>query len=463
MQRVFSRSHIVAFVALLAVVVAGSAYGEPFQPDPITREYTNFVPMTTNIRALPTVFGVEVLDVRPERGLDMLRSLGPAWIRRNGLLWKDVETIEGRGYVWTRPNVVALEREMLEVRERGLELILVVRGSPRWATQPYTADCGPINSEKYGRYASFLGAAIKRYSQPPFNVRYWELGNEPDAPVGADSVYGCWGIPSDPYYGGRAYGEMLKAVYPAMKAANPSIQVLNGSLLLDKPNTPSSRFMDGVLLAGAANSFDVLGFHSYCMYDPTDSNGHDAMFDSCADDWKISFLRQLIRSYGVPSKPMLRTEAALLCSVPHTACRQQQADFIPRHFARTMRDQILGSIWFEFESDAFRNSALVEPSDPRVARPAFVAMTQASTMFGGARYLGSLSDQPAGVEGYRFERGREEILVVWSDETRTISIPVDQGAGVDCSNRDGRAIDCDNLAGEVSLTVGPSPAYVAWR
>ncbi len=96
-------------------------------------------------------------------------------------------------------------------------------------------------SRQYGRFAAFLSEVVKRYSQPPYNVRYWEIGNEPDTPIGPDSGFGCWGVNGDPYFGGGAYGNMLKAVYPAIKAANPQVQVLNGSLLLDRPNTPPAQ------------------------------------------------------------------------------------------------------------------------------------------------------------------------------------------------------------------------------
>ena len=62
-------------------------------------------------------------------------------------------------------------------------------------------------------------------------------------PTSFDTIrgYGCWGVRTDPYYGGRAYGDMLKVVYPAIKASNPAVQVLHGSLLLDRPYNPQTR------------------------------------------------------------------------------------------------------------------------------------------------------------------------------------------------------------------------------
>jgi alpha-L-arabinofuranosidase len=115
-----------------------------------------------------------------------------------------------------------------------------------------------------------MAEVVRRYSRAPYNVLYWEIGNEPDAYIFPnDSVYGCWGVKDDPYYGGEAYGRMLTAVAAAMKAVNPNVKILNGGLLLDKayssadPATRSGRFFEGVLRAGAGPAIDILSFHSY--------------------------------------------------------------------------------------------------------------------------------------------------------------------------------------------------------
>jgi len=445
------------FVVLLALLMAGSSFAEPAAPNSTEHHHINFVPFTSNGVVPRTVFGVEMTAARPDRGLDNVAQLGPAWVRLNGLLWKDVEPLERRGYTWTSPTVAALEAELLAISARGLQPVLVVRGYPRWAAQ---TDCAPIDPDKYAQFASFLAAAVKRYSVPPFNVRYWELGNEPDAPIGADNMYGCWGNPADPYYGGRAYGNMLKAVYPAIKAANPQVQVLNGSLLLDRPTTPSAKFMGGVFAAGAANAFDVLGFHAYCMFDSAKPDGHDALYDRCADDWKVQFLRSMARTHGVPNKPLMRTETALLCLVGHHACRQQQANYVVRHYARSVRDRLLGSIWYIYDSDGFRNAALVEPESPSVPRPAWTAMQHAATMFGDARYYGELLGQPPEVEGHRFTRDSKVITVVWSNEAQRLQIPVAAGTTASCSGRDGQLLSCRSMGNMVELWVGPSPVYI---
>ncbi|HJZ47936.1 MAG TPA: hypothetical protein VKE41_12250, partial [Roseiflexaceae bacterium] len=325
----------------------------------------------------------------------------------------------------------------------------------RWATTPYQADCAPINPSKYARFAAFLAAAVARYSQPPYNVVYWQIGNEPDANIFPnDSGFGCWGVKSDPYYGGRAYGDMLKVVYPAIKAANPAVQVLHGSLLLNTayhPNIPASlsgRFFEGVLLAGAANSFDILAYNAYVW--------GNAM---SKPDWKTPYLRGLMSTYQVPLKPMLITEQALLCE---PACPQLQAYMVGRFYARALSSNLLGSLWYMYDSDSFHHTALVEPNNIAQLRPAYDAYKHAAAQLKGASYLGALEGQPAGVEGYRFAQPAGELTIVWSATAQPVVIPVASDATVICTAWDGQPLPCINSGG-VALTADLGPIYVAAR
>ncbi len=93
-------------------------------------------------------------------------------------------------------------------------------------------------------------------------------------PPAVYSVFGCWGNPNDPYYGGGYYAELLKRAYPAAKAANPQAIVMNGGLLLDcDPRYPPpgkdclpAQFLEGMLRNQGAAYFDILAFHGYPYY-----------------------------------------------------------------------------------------------------------------------------------------------------------------------------------------------------
>jgi hypothetical protein len=420
-----------------------------------------YLPLLQNMTRPSSVFGLEASSIVAGRNRGDLADLGPTWIRKNGLSWAAVEPVEGAAYQWDTPSVAALEQEMIAASQLGVKLIVIVQGSPAWATAPYTVNCAPINPASQGRFASFLAAAVERYSQSPYNVRYWEIGNEPDAPVFAgDSVFGCWGNTADPYYGGQAYGAMLNVIYPVIKAANPASQVLFGGLLLDSIYNPetgegaSSRFLEGALIAGAGNSFDILAYHAYSFYDGS-ADGSPQM------SWKVPFLRDVLVTYGV-SKPLFNTEAALLCGDPSLACQQAQAYAIPRLYARAMRDSLQGFIWYIYDSDSFRNTALIEPTNPAQQRPAYVAYRYARSVLQGAQYYASLPGLPAGAEGYIFVAGQQAIALAWSNAAQSLELPFTQPL-IGCSEWDGQAAACTNADGVLRIELGPAPRYIMWR
>jgi hypothetical protein len=84
-----------------------------------------------------------------------------------------------------------------------------------------------------------MAEVVKKYSVPPYNVRYIQIWNEQDAPydwvndsfrnrlLGEQSYHG------DHYYGGEYYGEMLKRVYPKDESKQTqSVQVLTGCIII---------------------------------------------------------------------------------------------------------------------------------------------------------------------------------------------------------------------------------------
>lgn len=67
------------------------------------------------------------LEFHSMADLDPIYDVGAFWLRRNGLIWHDVESEEGMR------NWEALEKleiELITASERGQEVILIVRGTP---------------------------------------------------------------------------------------------------------------------------------------------------------------------------------------------------------------------------------------------------------------------------------------------------------------------------------------------
>jgi hypothetical protein len=419
-----------------------------------------YLPLMRELGPGLTPFGLEVDQVVPERDVERLIDLGPSWVRRNALSWAAVEPVEGAGYAWDHPSIVQLEQDLLALNRVGTRVVLIVHRSPDWAITPYQADCAPINPAKYQAFAAFLRAAVERYSQPPFNVQYWEIVNEPDAPISPnDAVYGCWGVADDPYYGGRAYGEMLNVVYPEMKRAAPSIQVLFGGLLLDRPFSAedgsgrSSLFLEGALLVGAGASFDILSFHSYTFYNGTPDGNQP-------QSWKVAYLREVLARFEL-DKQLFQTEGALLCVERSSECHLAQAHGVPRLYVRAMRDGLLGYIWYLYNSDSFRHTALIEPASLTEVRPAYTALRTLRYTLQGASYNGIFPALPTDAEGYVLVRGTEAIGVVWSNTPQLLQMPFTAPL-LGCHDWQGTAVACMVQEGVLTVELQPGPLYIRW-
>jgi len=167
---------------------------------------------------LEPIGGIELHTISDKGGLTLLENTNTYWIRHNGLFWSDVESVEGERN-WEALS--ELETELQNAAAGGYEVILIIRHTPEWARMIPDYHCGPIKPEKLAAFANFMHDIVVRYSAPPFNVKFWELGNEPDVDyklIKPNAPYGCWGDDQDAYYGGGYYAEMLSAVYPQIKA-----------------------------------------------------------------------------------------------------------------------------------------------------------------------------------------------------------------------------------------------------
>jgi hypothetical protein len=269
------------------------------------------------------------------------------------------------------------------------------------------------------------------------------LGNEPDTQiVNQRRGYGCWGDGRYETFGGEAYGEMLKVVYPAIKAADPGAQVLIGGLLLDcDPTHPpegqtcrSGRFLEGILDAGAGNAFDLLSYHGYVHWDGThvvDMDNPSWQHRGGVSVGKAAFVREVMARYHV-DKPLMLTEGSLIYPLntgedwvpPDAAFYDAQAEYVVRLYARNWANEIQATIWYTLDGPGWRYGGLLdEHQAPRPAYEAFRFMTQE---LGDAWYEGPVT-RYANLEGYAFGAPEKQIWVLWPPQNATwsINLPAD--------------------------------------
>lgn len=460
----------------LALVIAATTVTTPMpSPMPSPPASQTSTPPPSEPPNQPPAIQPSILGVEFHAGFSNIAAeavnLNAAWIRLNGLLWADVEPQEGQRN-WSA--MAALEQDILAATSRGAQVVLIVRRTPAWAQRIDGRPCSAPKPEKLDAFAAFLRDAVARYSAAPYNVTYWEIGNEVDvSPEMAkpDDVYGCWGNSSQTYYGGEEYANLLKVVYPAMKRANPAVQVQVGGLLLDCPITPGmpncdmSTFMEGVLRAGGAGSFDGIGFHSYDFYSGLPGEYGDSRWNASwktsgpAAVQKIAFLQALLKRYAVVGKYLMLSETSVLCwscASPVEAHEQTKAMYVPQMFAYAHAYNLRATIWYSFHS-AWQQSQLVDSRGNPLH--VYTAMQVLQRKMAGATYIGAIlfdELQNNQARGYKFRANGREVWLMWglSQSDVLVTLPAHPSAISDALGKVQPA--------KRAFTLTPMPLYVEW-
>jgi hypothetical protein len=419
-----------------------------------------FIPVIANrYPVIPSTFGVEVTSISDSAGFDKAVAAQTYWVRNFVIDWSRIEPDEppiggSPTYQWQYVD----ETGLLYAAAKGAKVIAMVKFTPVWARMYPQYACGPVADLHLDEFARFMGDVVNRYSRPPYNVKYWEIGNEPDVdPIQYSlpeyNIYGCWGDHNDPYYGGGYYAEALKLVYPAIKQADPHAQVLIGGLLLDCdpldpdsiPTTgpdcrPASKFFEGILRHNnqldGANYFDIVSFHGYPPF-------VGFIQDDSFPKWnqrggvvlgKVAFLREVLSRYNV-SKPIIHTEGSLICpeymngqqgsyncNPPNSIFFEAQADYVVWLYVRNIAEGLMGTVWYMFNDPGWRYSGMLDLSlNPRPSYNAYKFMTEELV---GATFVRKNTSYP-GVKVFEFSRPGKRIWVMWTSDgvTRTINLP----------------------------------------
>ncbi len=440
---------------------------------------TLFLPVVMKNYPWISPFGVETLRYLTDGSLLLQRAsdLDARWVRLNGKIsWRDLQPVEGGVIDWSQLST--FEAELRALKSAGITPIVIVDDSPHWATI-YPSSCAAISEDKFDAFADFMRQLVQRYSVAEFNVHHWELGNEPDIDpkfVPVDNFYGCWGDTDDPYYGGRHYGNMLKAVTPVIKAADSSASVWIGGLLLDNPNTTNPNygrpelFLEGILAAGAGPFFDIVSYHAYMGYNNQIVDQDNGVETSPWYSWggavlgKASFLQQTLNQYGV-QKPLFVTEFALNCPeyidecnpVPNVTFWEMQASQLVRSMVRGVSNGLMGLIWFTLEGPGWRHGGLLDSNqDPRLVYDAYQQLT---TQLRNSKYA-RVVDYGAGVEAYEYLQSTTVVHVVWAEEDETGTIEIPELDFVEARTRDGLLLNPSLIGGTYRVPISFDPVYI---
>ena len=214
-----------------------------------------------HLSATAPLGGVNVVSVGPsalsiaDKTIQEAQALHAAVIRTD-VPWSAVEPLPGQ---FEARSEAFADRLVNDAAAAGIRVIMTVDSTPCWASSapaPILHTCSPGRSgaanawppSDPSTYAAFVADLAARYGTHLAAIEVW---NEPDQ---ANQLYFA-----GPEKAVR-YAAILRAAYPAIKAANPQIPVLAGSLV-----GSNGIFLRALYAAGIKGYYDGLAVHYYTV------------------------------------------------------------------------------------------------------------------------------------------------------------------------------------------------------
>ena len=280
-----------------------------------------------------------------DRSISMMRDAGVKWIRAN-INWSSIEpNSKGSLDAWW---LTEIDYAVAQAQAAGIQVLMpIADGVPYWASGD-PKKSGGNSWNKYWKpanfqdYADFVKAIVTRYSAK--GVHAYEVWNEPN-------YSRFW--PSGP--NASDYANMLKATYPAIKAADPSATVITGGV-----SRNDFAFVRGLYNAGAKGYFDAVGVHPYTnKVDPTscwtDGAGNNSIDAFCG----LESVRDVMVDNGDSAKTMWLTEFgwSTASGASNGVSEAMQADYLKKSF--TKLDEypwVAHAFWYSFRNNYWSNN-----------------------------------------------------------------------------------------------------------
>ena len=232
----------------------------------------------------------EVEEWKIKRSLELVRQMGAPWIVEF-FPWAYYQGSDG-DVAWEHPDQV-----VNHAHAQGLKVIARIGLTPDWARPPDTP-LTYLDADAYDDFAAFAAAFAERYRG---KVDYLVIGNEPNLSYE-------WGYRPTT---AEDYVDLLKVVYPAVKAANPDMQILAGALAptLEPEGSPwglnDLQYLAQMYEAGVAPYFDGLAVHAYGLTFPADTEPDPDILNFR----RIELVREVMVDAGDGDKSIFVTEA----------------------------------------------------------------------------------------------------------------------------------------------------------
>jgi hypothetical protein len=208
-------------------------------------------PPLGGVNATGLTFGASTATVAQE--ISWAHSLDAHAIRVE-IPWSTLEPTQGQ----IEPRALAFTDNLVnQASAAGIKVVALVMSTPCWASSApasLLSKCRPGQSSKAqawppidpNTYGSFVAFLAGRYGSKLAAIEVW---NEPDQA-------------NEDYFAGpnkaKRYAAVLRAAYPAIKRADPTMPVLGGSLV-----GSNGAFLRALYAAGIKGYYDGLSVHFY--------------------------------------------------------------------------------------------------------------------------------------------------------------------------------------------------------
>ncbi len=334
---------------------------------PATTPYLTGVSATRSPSSPTSISGINSFlteqdsPVEADRQAALLENASVRWAREE-FEWKRVEPREGY-FDWAKfDQAVAISQA------RNVDMIGKLVYSAPWASSA-PAGTAPDVAQYYppadnADFAAYAAATVARYKD---RVRVWEVWNEPN---------------TEYYWRGGAtaqqYGALLKATYTAIKAVDPTATVLVGGL--DQFSDP---FMQGVLAAGAGDSYDALAIHLYTIDGAPETGAIPTYLDAA----------QAFLNRNAPGRGLWITEVSWsTCTrCPGATSEADQAAYLSRMYLDAAARGVQAIAWYNLvggdDPEAILDTYAVTEKSGRL-KPAYTALKEVGAVLADGAAIG---------------------------------------------------------------------------
>ena len=276
-----------------------------------------------------------------DRTATALRNARAQWVRMT-MIWSDA--VEPGDDTYSSSTLSNFDRAVDLARGAGYKIIITVEESPSWARDGTYKNSPPRDNSEL---AEFMGFLAGRYVG---KVQAYEVWNEPNL---------HWAWPSGPNPG--EYAQMLRAVAPSIRAADPTAKVIFGGL-----SRNDYEYVAGVYAAmpDIGKYFDVMATHPYVYY----GLPPEAVWR--ADDGRASKgafsayreVRATMAAYG-DTKPIWFTEfgwstSSQVAFQDSGVSMEAQADYLTRAYNCLAQDSYVEvAAWHNLRNTRWHNDA----------------------------------------------------------------------------------------------------------